>query len=161
MKARYGDRAKLLMTRMNKKVIGMMKDELKEMVVTEFCGNRAKSYSFVVDGGTCKKKCKGIKKSVVKKELTIEDYKDCVLGGKGKTLEQVNFRSYKHEMFTGRVRKVALSPYDDKRVVLNDGVQTLPIGHWRVKHPVLYDQRFEIAPPRKGTLADLANNALP
>ena len=103
----------------------------------------------------------GVKKSVVKKELTIEDYKDCVPGGKGKILEQVNFPSYKHEMSTERVRKVALSPYDDKRVVLNDEVRKLPVGHWRVKHPVLYDQRFEIAPPREGTLANLVLNALP
>ena len=116
--------------RVNKKVIGMMKDELKGRTVTEFCGNRAKSYyTFTVDDypGMCDKKfwdggcnekdcignggkkCKGIKKSVVKKELTIEDYKECVLGGKGKTLEQVNFRSYKHEIFTERVRKVGLS----------------------------------------------------
>ena len=80
---------------------------------------------------------------------------------KGKDPGTVNFRSYKHEIFTERVRKVALSPYDDKRVVLNDGLRTSPIGHWRVKHPVLYDRRFEIAPPRKGTLAYLAYNALP
>ena len=50
----------------------------------------------------------GIKKSVVKKELIIEDYKDCVLGGKGKTLEQVNFRSHKQEMFTEPVRPLSL-----------------------------------------------------
>ena len=73
---------------MNKKVIEMMKDEIKGKEMIEFCGNRAKSHSFVVDGAICKKKCNGIKKSVVKKELTIEDYKECVLGGKGKTLEQ-------------------------------------------------------------------------
>ena len=147
--------------RMNKKVIGMMKDELKGMAVTEFCGNRAKSNSFVVDGGMdgdCKKKCKGIKKSVVKKELTIEDYGECVLGGKGKTLEQVNFRSYEHKIFTERVQKVALFPYDDKRVVLEDGIRTLPIGHWRTRHPALQD--LQVAPPREGTLANLALNAL-
>ena len=108
--------------RMNKKVIGMMKDEIKGKGMIEFCGNRGKSYSFVVNGGICKKKCKGINKSVMKKELTIDDYKECVLGGEEKTLEQVNFRSHKYEMFTERIRKVALSPYDDKRVVLDDGV---------------------------------------
>ena len=164
--------------RMNKKVIGMMKDELKGRTVDEFSGTCGKSYAFTVNDytekcdrefcdGSCKKecvgnsgkKCKGIKKPVVKKGLNIEDYKDCVLGGKGKTLEQINFRSHKHEMFTERVRKVALSPYDDKRVVLQDGFRTLPIGHWRTKHPALQD--LQVAPPRKGTLANLAPNALP
>ena len=95
----------------------------------------------------------------MKKELTIEDYKECVLGGTEKTLEQVNFRSHKHEMFTERIRKVALSPYDDKRVALDDGVRTLPIGQWRTKHPAI--QGLQVAPPRKGTLANLALNALP
>ena len=141
--------------RVNKKVIGMMKDELKGRTITQFCGNRAKSYTFTVDSypemcgkkfcdGSCKekecvgndgKKCKGIKKSVVNKGLAIDHYKDCVLGGKGKIMEQTNFRSHKHEMFTERVRKVALSSV----VVLDDGIRTLPIGHWRTKHPDLHD----------------------
>ena len=154
----------------------MMKDELKGKTMTEICGNRAKSYTYTVDDylgkcdknfcdGSCKekdcignggKKCKGINKSVVKKELTIENYKECVLGGKGKTLEQVNFRSHKQEMFTERIRKVDLSPYDDKRVVLEDGVRTLPIGHWRTKHPALHN--LLVALPREGNLANLALN---
>ena len=101
----------------------------------------------------------GDQEIVVKKELTIEDYKECVLGGKGKTLEQVNFRIYKHEIFTERVRKVGLSPYDDKRVVLSDGIRTRPIGHWQTKHPALQDP--QVAPPRERTFANLALSALP
>ena len=45
--------------RVNKKVIGMMKDELKGETADEYCGNRSKSYSFTMNGGICKKKCKG------------------------------------------------------------------------------------------------------
>ena len=59
------------------------------------------------------KKCKGIKKSIIKKKLSIEDFKDCVLGRTQKTVEQMNFGSYKHEIYTERMRKAALSPYDD------------------------------------------------
>ena len=130
--------------RMNKKVIGMMKDELKGRTMIKFCVNRAKSYSYVVGeyAGTsgksfCKKKCKGIKEGVIKKHLTFEDFEACVLHKVFKTVEQTSFRSHKHEMHTEQARKSALSPYDDKRVVLSDGVRILPIGHWRTKHPAL------------------------
>ena len=115
--------------KMNKRVIGMMKDELKGESVDEFCGTCAKSYAFTICEQSEKKKCKGIKKSVVKKKLTIEDYKNCVLERSGKTVKQTQFRSYEHEIFTEEIMKVAFSPYDDKRVILPDGIRTLPIGH--------------------------------
>ena len=34
-----------------------------------------------------------------------------------------------HEMYTMSTTKVSLTPYDDKRYVLNDGVNTLAYGH--------------------------------
>ena len=90
-----------------------------------------------------------------------KDYKHCVLGGKGKIMEQTNFRSHKHEMFTERVRKVAFSSYDDKRVVLDDRIRTLPIGHWRTKHPDLHDINIDAKKiSEKESLSNLAYNAI-
>ena len=63
-----------LKTGCNKKVIGMMKDECAGKQITEFVGLRAKSYAYIVDGKDSKK-CKGIKKGVVNKSLSINDYK--------------------------------------------------------------------------------------
>lgn len=84
-----------------------------------------------------------------------------MLGGKGKTVEQTNFRNYKHEMFTERITKIALSPYDDKRIVLPDGIRTLPIGHWRTKHPVFYNIDIDTKKLfEKGSLMNLALNAI-
>ena len=34
---------------MNKKVIGMFKDELRGMIMKEFCALRAKTYSYLMD----------------------------------------------------------------------------------------------------------------
>ena len=65
---------------LNKKVIGLMKDELGGKIMTEFVALRPKLYSYKkLDGSEDKKdkKCKGIKKCVVKKTLTFEDYKTC------------------------------------------------------------------------------------
>ena len=50
----------------NKKVIGLMKDELGGEIIKEFISLRPKMYSYRV-GSSEPKKCKGIKKCVVKK----------------------------------------------------------------------------------------------
>ena len=60
-----------------KKVIGLMKDELGGKIMTEFVALRPKLYSYTKLDGSENKKCKGIKKCVVKKTLTFEDYKTC------------------------------------------------------------------------------------
>ena len=59
----------------NKKVLGMFKDEVNGNVIDEFVGLRAKLYSYKMFEGEESKKCKGVKKSVVKKSITHEDYK--------------------------------------------------------------------------------------
>ena len=59
----YPDDHSANLPKMNKNVIGMMKDELKGKIVDEFCGTCAKSYAYsVCNDGVTKKKCKGIKK---------------------------------------------------------------------------------------------------
>ena len=64
----------------NKKVIGLMKNELGGEVMKEFISLRPKMYSYRV-GSSEPKKCKGIKKCVVKKTITFEDYKKCLFDG--------------------------------------------------------------------------------
>ena len=63
----------------NKKVLGMFKDEASGNVIDEFVGLRAKLYSYKMFEGEESKKCKGVKKSVVKKSIAHEDYKKCLL----------------------------------------------------------------------------------
>ena len=67
-----------LPTGKNKKVIGLMKDELGGTIMTEFVSLRPKLYSYKKQDGSEDKKCKGIKKYAVKKTLTFEDYKNCL-----------------------------------------------------------------------------------
>ena len=43
----------------NKKVIGLMKDELGGKIMTEFVGLRLKTYSYLMDDGNSDKKTKG------------------------------------------------------------------------------------------------------
>ena len=68
-----------LPTGKNKKVIGLMKDELGGKIMREFVALRPKTYSYLT--GDCKedKKAKGTKKCVIKRRLKFSDYKDCLL----------------------------------------------------------------------------------
>ena len=119
-------------TGINKKVLGKFKDEVAGKIIKEFVGLRAKLYSFKMDDKTENKRCKGVKKQVVKETITHEDYKTCLTTGKEILRKQNILRSYNHEVYTEEVNKVALSATDDKRYILNDGKDTLAWGHYKI-----------------------------
>ena len=119
--------------RVNKKIIGLMKDEAGGRQVEEFVGLRSKLYAFKIDDGSKTKKCKGVKKCVVKKKLEIEDYKDCVFNRNVHYPSMNNFQSRKHDIYTETVNKIAFSANDDKRIICEDGIHTPAIGHCRLK----------------------------
>ena len=126
------ENAKPLPIRKNKKFIGLMKDELGDVIMTEFVALRPKLYSYrKVDSSKTSenKKCKGIKKCVVKKTLTFEDYKTCLFNDFTEYRSQLMFRSTKHEVHTIEVNKVALNRDDDKRIIKKDGISTFARGH--------------------------------
>ena len=69
-----------LPTGKNKKVIGLMKDELGGKIITEFVTLiRPKTYSYSTDDGKEDKKAKGTKKCVIKRMIKFNDYKNCLL----------------------------------------------------------------------------------
>ena len=66
-----------ILTGVNKKVIGMFKDEVAGKQITCFVGLRPKLYSFRIEDKEVRK-CNGIKKNVVKKKLNFDDYVQCL-----------------------------------------------------------------------------------
>ena len=62
---------------MNSKVLGMFKDVCAGTPMTEFVALRPKFYAFKV-GARESKRAKGVKKSIVKNEMTFADYKACL-----------------------------------------------------------------------------------
>ena len=114
---------------LNKKVIGLMKDELGGKIMTEFMALRQKCYSYKKLDGSEDKKCKGIKKCIVKQTLTFDHYKNCLFNDSTEYRSQLMFRSSKHEAHTIEVNKVALNRDDDKRISKKDGISTFAIGH--------------------------------
>ena len=116
---------------LNKKVIGLMKDKLGGNIMKEFVTLRPKMYAYKV-GPSESKKCKGIKKCVVKKTISFDDYKNCLLGGGQSYRLQLMFRSTKQQVRTLEVNKLALRRDDDKRIIVNE-ISSLARGHWTTR----------------------------
>ena len=76
-----------LFSERNKKQVGFMKDECGGNQILRFVGLRSKLYSYEVDRlrddngewkyDVQKKKCKGVRKCIIRKEITIDDYEEC------------------------------------------------------------------------------------
>ena len=116
---------------LNKKVIGLMKDELGGQIMTEFVTLRPKMYAYKTRSAESKK-CKGIKKYVVKKTISFEDYKASLFSGEASYRSQLMFRSSKHKVKTLEVSKLALSRNDYKRITVN-GIDSLARGHYKME----------------------------
>ncbi|CAH3194487.1 unnamed protein product [Porites evermanni] len=111
-------------TGLNKKVIGVFKDEVAGKQITKFIGLRPKLYTFKIEDGSLTKKCKGVKKSVVKKGIDFENYFECLFTGEKQMRTMKIIRSENHNIYSKEVNKIALSSEDDKRQVLEDKVKT-------------------------------------
>ena len=119
---------KPLETGKNKKVLGKFNDELVCKIMTEFCALRAKSYAYKLDDDTEKKKAKGTKKCIVKREIIFKNYVDALFNDKVLIKSQQRFRSDHHKVCTEEVNKISLSSNDDKRIQTFDKVTTYPYG---------------------------------
>ena len=108
-----------------------MKDELGGGIMSEFVTLRPKMYAYKV-GSSESKKCRGIKKCVVKKTISFKDYMTCIFIGEASYRSQLMFRSSKHEARTLEVNKLALSRDDDK-IITVDGIAILAGGHYTAR----------------------------
>ena len=105
-----------------------MKDELGGKIMTEFVALRPKTYSYLTDDCEEDEKAKGAKKCVIKRELKFNDYNDCLLSDKVVLKSQQRFKSERHDVYTEKVNKIALSSNDDKRLQTFDKITTYPYG---------------------------------
>ena len=113
----------------NKKVIGLMKDELGGEIITEFVTLRPKTYSYLTDDSKEDKKSKGTKKCVIKKMIKFDDCKKCLLNDEVILKSQKRFMSNKHDVYTENVNKIALGNNDDKRIVSSNKIASYPYGY--------------------------------
>ena len=58
----------------------------------------------------------------------FENFKDCLFNNKTIYRSLERFKSYKHDVYTEEVNKIALSSSDNKRLQTSDKITTYPYG---------------------------------
>ncbi|CAB4025284.1 Hypothetical predicted protein [Paramuricea clavata] len=116
----------------NKKVPGKMKDEMGGHQIDEVSANRPKSYAILKSSGEEEKKIKGIPRCAKERVISYADVKDCIFNGTTKRVTCSTIRSVNHKLRTISQDKLALANYDTKRYVLDDGITSLPYGHYKI-----------------------------
>ena len=108
-----------------------MTDELQGKVLTEIVCLRSKLYSIQFPGGV-KQSAKGVQKSV-KKTLHHDLFKSCLFDKQPVRKSMTQLKSENHQIVVNRVNKIAVSSYDDKRYLLEDGVRSLAYEHYSLR----------------------------
>ena len=70
------------------------------------------------------KTAKGIKKNVIKNNITHEDYKNMLLNNEQLHHKMKTIRSQKHQLRSYETNKVSLSCFNDKRYIYDNGIST-------------------------------------
>ena len=110
-------------------MLGKMKDECARHPIAEYVGLRPKMCSILEASGKSIKKAKGMKKNTVKKHIHHEQYKQALF--KKQTFQHGMdvLRSEEHRIYEQRLNKVSLSPFDSKRWITENGMDSLAFGH--------------------------------
>ena len=121
-----------LYSKENKKIPGFFKDECGGRIVEKFIGLRSKMYTIKMHGenSPAVKVAKGVKKAVIKKELSFEDYENCLSNFTELEHDFFTLKSEAHHVFTAHQSKKSLSPFDDKRWY-RDKYTSFPYGHYK------------------------------
>ena len=86
-------------------------------------------YSYLIDGDHVDEKAKGTENCVIKGEIKVQDYNDCIENNETILRTQQRFKSKAHNVFIGKVNNISLSTNDDKRMLAPDGVTTYRSGY--------------------------------
>ena len=101
-----------------------MKDEYAAIPVYEYIGLKSKMYSI---RNVCNHE-----KSVYKghsSDTKYDQFKGTNSNKKVIKHNMIGIKSKHHEIYTYESNKTSLSAFDDKRYILDDGINTLPYGH--------------------------------
>jgi hypothetical protein len=91
------------------------------------------AYSIELNNYTeLKKGGKGTPSRILKSKF-LRDYKHVLFNEIQTFVEFNRISSKKLDVYTINQKKVALSNFDDKRFILNDGITTLAHGHYKIK----------------------------
>ena len=112
------------------KEIGKFKDEMGGKIITEFIALKAKLYSVAFEKNQEKVTAKGVQRSVIKKSIHHSHYKKCLLENEIFATNSRRIMSKSHEIKTIKQSKMVFTPFDDKKFILDNGIDSLPFGHY-------------------------------
>ena len=101
-----------------------MKDESNGVKIDEFVGLKSKIYSLITENELEVNKAKGVNLVLRHKECF-----DVLFGKKVVRHKMKRIQSKLHSVGTYELNKISLSCFDDKRFVLDDGINTLAYAH--------------------------------
>ena len=113
----------------NKNVFGKMTDEFKGKITSEFVGLKVKMYSLKSVDDEEVTKAKGVNKKIKHKEFVGVLFNKKVIRHNMKII-QIKL----HKIGPYNVYKISLSCFDDKRYILDDGVNILAYFHIDIKN---------------------------
>ena len=108
----------------NKNVNGEMKDELGGKLISEFIGLKSKIYSLITVGDEEKIRAKGINVKLRHSEFFDVLFNKKVIRHNMKRTQSIRDRLGPYDVY-----KVSLSCFDDKRYILDNGIDTLAYFH--------------------------------
>ena len=108
----------------NKKVIGKMKDEYSGVIIDQFIGLKSKMYSIKKINGSESSTTKGVNIAT-----EFNEFKDVLFNKKVIRHKMKRIQAKKHKIGTYEINEISLSCFDDKRYVLDDGVNALAYFH--------------------------------
>lgn len=89
-------------------------------------------YTIKTNGNKILKRAKGVKKNILNKKNSSEDYKRCLNEKCNLFEKQTMIKSLLHNVFTVTNLKKVLDPFDDKRFIIPNSHSTLAWGHYRI-----------------------------
>ena len=113
----------------NQGLLGLMKSEVASNLISEVVTLSPKMYALLLDNLAEIKKAKGIKKYIIEKKLTFDQFMQCLFQNKITICRQNSIRSKKQKVYTIRENKTALVSRDNKRYQIANSHFTLPYGH--------------------------------
>ena len=134
----------------NKKVPGKFSDERPNEIIKEVVALKPKMYSLKTKVLTCSKQndqkhvctkacfvgqsatAKGVSRSA-KKRISHMDYLSVLENKSSATCINRSIRSFNRTLYSIEVKKRSLFAYDDKKFILDNGVDTLSYGHYKIE----------------------------
>ena len=91
-------------------------------------------YSYIKDDNKGGKTAKGIKKNIIKNNITHENYKNTLFNNDQMYHEMKTIRSENHQLGSYEINKESLSCFDDKRYIHDNGVSSYAYGHKNINN---------------------------